>query len=172
GRAHETAGGGFRVDLAADRREDSAEKTGLPFPAGFALEGTVYTLRGEVYAVIYRDLQPPPTPALFDGAILDEVAGQLKGVHPGTKVVREGPVTVAGVCPGWELVLRVEDRTVVWRVVVAGPRVYQLFAQVTGSADGPRVRRFLDSFAVTDDALLAAARGRKKWEDGVKQACK
>jgi hypothetical protein len=77
-------------------------------------------------------------------------------------VVRETRFVVAGVCPGREVVLRGKNQTTAWRVVVAGPRVYEIIARGPWvKADGPRTRRFLDSFAVTDDTLLAAAREQR-----------
>ncbi|MBN9524267.1 hypothetical protein J0H58_38100, partial [bacterium] len=65
-------------------------------------------------------------------------------------------VTVSGF-PARELELEVEGQRRLARIVVAHTRVYTVYAGGPFTEPGePRVRRFIDSFQVTDPRLLNA----------------
>jgi len=143
-RIHESAAGGFRVELPAAPRPDIAQMTRAHLPPGVRIEGTVLLLKLEQYAVVYRDIEPATRQTLTDDDILAEAVKGIKDELPTARLVRDDRVTVSGF-PGREVVMEVPGQeTGVWRVVVAETRLYVV----------------LDSFVVTDPQLLARRRPR------------
>ena len=155
-RPFESRVGGFRVELPADPRPDMADLTKINGQPGSGVEGTVLLVKLEVYAVIYADLDPAAR-RLGDDALLDQAVKGIEAGTPGTKVVRQAAATVSDF-PAREVVLTNPEGTYICRVVRAGPRVFVASAGGvnTPAAGNERTKRFLDSFQVTDPALLAA----------------
>lgn len=158
-RPHESPAGGFRVDLPADPRDDMAEQVAVDNPAGARVEGTVLPLDDEVYAVAYWDLDPVGRRLVTDAALLEQAVKGLEAeAPPGGRVARGGKVLVSGF-PAQDVAVTLAggEGSVACRVVVAGPRLFLLSAGGgrTPADRNPNVRRFLDSFAVTDARLLA-----------------
>ncbi|MBX9622233.1 MAG: hypothetical protein K2X82_00305, partial [Gemmataceae bacterium] len=155
-RAHTSAAGGFRVDLPAEPQPDVADMLLAKAAPGARAEGAMLVGRLEVYGVIYTDLDPaarltPPK------VLLDQAVRAIEDDNPGTRVVRNDPATVSGF-PAREIAYTdPDDATFLCRLVVAGSRLYILSAggPRAGPAGNPRIRRFLDSFQVTDPKLLA-----------------
>jgi hypothetical protein len=159
-REHESAAGGFTVELPAGPRQ-SLPRFG-DAPAGTRVEGTALALLGEEFTVCYSDIPPERRRIQSDDAILKEGVAELARIYPGCVVTRDEPLTVSNF-PARELVIDVPGKGLaVARLVVAEDRRFLVIAGGDGvSYDNPRVRRFLDSFAVTDPVLLAKAKDRK-----------
>ena len=163
-RTHTSDRGGFAVELPADPRDDMAKLAGLKNQPGAAVEGTILFIKLEEYGVIYSDIDPPVRRTMTDDQIIDETVKGLLTDEPGSKLRRSTPVVVSGF-PAREVVFDGPDGSAMARVVVADTRLYVVIAGGPGgSAENERVRRFLDSFRVTDKKLLDAA-GRKKRDD-------
>jgi hypothetical protein len=172
---YESAAGGFKVDLPADPRDDLEDLDQIGNNPNARAEGTVLWVHEEVYLVIYTDVDPRALQADDDDNLKEALVG-LQRDTPGLKVIRTDPVTVSG-WPATEAVLRHPQHGIVFcRIVLADTRVYLVVAggQKLTVAGNRRVRRFLDSFAVTDPKLQARAAERKKLADlageGARQA--
>lgn len=153
--------GGYRVELPDVPRADMAKQVRTQRPqVKQTIEGTTLWTRAEHFVVAFRDVERPRG-GKSDAQILEE---EVKAVTTDRKiraVTRTEPVTVSGF-PGREFEYRyTNDGTVTGRVVVADNRIYVLVAggQFTRPGD-ENVRRFLDSFAITDPRLLAIAEKR------------
>jgi hypothetical protein len=161
-REHESAAGGYKVEFPAAPRNDLVGLIANPPPAA-TFEGTVLRMWREEFLVSYADIPPDQRVRMDDEALLARGVADLKRIRPGADVLDHRTPDVSGF-PGRELVLRSPDGgVIVARVVLADTRRY--IVQAGGpdsSAESPRVRRFLDSFAVTDPAFHAAAKERKE----------
>lgn len=150
--------GGYRVELPAPARPDMKEfaaKHG-PVQPGVTFEGTVLIGRLEEYGIVYLDLEPDVRAANTDEKLLDQMTADMRDGEPEVKILTSRPVTVSGF-PARELDLEVEGQRRLARIVVARTRVYTIYAGGPFTEPGePRVRRFLDSFQVTDPRLLNA----------------
>lgn len=127
---------------------------------GQTAEGTYLRTRAESYAVLHWNITPTKQRAKTkpDEEWLDD---QVKIRTAGKTVVRTEPIEVSGF-PGREFEYRNEKGgTFTGRVVVADSRAYVLIAggRFTRPGSGS-VRRFLDSFEITDPKLLAEAKRR------------
>ncbi|MBX9580743.1 MAG: hypothetical protein K2X87_10585, partial [Gemmataceae bacterium] len=154
-RPHQSDAGGFRVELPAEPRADMPEVAPVNARPDARTEGTILLVKLEVYAVTYADLAPEDRrPAADD--LLDQAVKGIEGGTPGTQVLRTAAVKAGGF-PAREVVVAGPDGTFHCRVVLAGPRVYVVAAggALTTPEGNERIRRFLDSFAVTDPELLA-----------------
>ena len=149
---HHSEVGGFRVELPARARADMPELAQAKQHPNVHIEGTILFGRFEEYSVVYTDIDPPDRRFQPDEAILTEAVRGFQTDTPGTRVVRDTRVTVSG-HPGREVVFtHASEGTWIARMVVANNRLYILIAGGVGmSTDGnTRVRRFLDSFVVTN----------------------
>ena len=170
-RTHESVNGGFKVDLPAAPRDDMPDLARIRNQGEVKIEGTLLVTKFEEYSVIYADIQAPLRGS--DDAILNEAVKGLERDTPGAKVVRDTPVAV-GNFPAREVAFtHPEGGTYIARIVVADTRLYLIVAggpQMTAIGND-RVRRFLDSFKVTDPKLLAGAKEKQELVDaGVRQA--
>ncbi|MBA4065159.1 MAG: hypothetical protein C0501_15875 [Isosphaera sp.] len=167
---HESAGGGFRVELPAAPRADLAEQAGAQLP-GWAVEGT--TFRGADYHVLWGEI--PDRRRQTDDQVLEEAYRGLVARHAARG--EKGPPLTVGGFPARDMYATADNGDErVFRVVVAHTRAYVLV--VGGGRANPRgadARRFLDSFTITDPKLLAlteligeAARERKQAEEDAK----
>lgn len=151
-------GGGFRVELPAPPRDDMADRA--QGAKGQTAEGTYLRTRAESYAVLHWTVKPTRERARTEPDE-DWLDHQVKIRTAGKTVVRTEPVEVSGF-PGREFEYRNEKGgTFVGRVVVADSRAYVLIAGGRFTRPGnANVRRFLDSFEITDPKLLAEAKER------------
>jgi hypothetical protein len=154
---HDSQQGGFRVELPGEPRKDVERRfreQGLRLP-GMKVEGTHLWTRAENYAIAYRDL--PDGPRQTDDQILDDeikrVLGEPRQARPAD------PIDVGGF-PGREFEYRAKGGAVYrGRVILAGTRVYVLLAGGRFTEpDDENVRRFLESFEVTDPNLADEAK--------------
>lgn len=148
-RMHQSTKGGFKVELPAAPRS-SMPIPGLKPDPTLKIEGTILWKNGEFYAVMYEDLnvQFGRGP---DEAFLNEAVKALETETEVRSVVRKDPITVSGF-PGREVEYVASDGgTYVARLVIAENRFYRA---VGGgrfvSPNNANIRRFLDSFAVTN----------------------
>jgi hypothetical protein len=155
---HESRAGGFKVDLPAPRHD--IDRVGGVILRQEHAEGTILAGKLEEYAVSYRDLTPQQRGA-GEEKLIDAEVQKLKANRAVEGIRREDPIAVSG-CPGREVeFVSVNGGTYVVRIVVADTRVYKAFAGGQFAKPGnANVRRFLDSFEITDARLLAGARMR------------
>lgn len=157
---HESPQGGFKVDLPGHPRPDMRDVAKMNNNADFQIEGTILALQGEGYGVMYRDIEPQLRRTHSDEKLMDEIVKGIQKDDPKIAVIRTTPMIVSGF-PAREMVLSHPDEgRSIWRIVVADTRLYLVFAggPKSNPEHNPRVRRFLDSFEVTDPVL----RGRGK----------
>src|SRR5581483_5942703 len=156
-RSHESQAGGFKVELPADPRA-GVSAPGLRNTDGEKVVGA-RLWNQEVYAVAYDDI-PEADKGRPAGEFLDNRVTELKTI-PNIQVRRERAITVSGF-PGQEIEFVADNGgTYVLRLVIADHRLYRLVAGGKSVRSGDEnVRRFLDSFEITDPKLLAAAKER------------
>jgi hypothetical protein len=156
-RRHESGAGGFAVDLPAAAKKDFPIPGLKPEP-GQQAEGAVLWKRGEVYAVVYVDVPPPGLRARADEDLLDGAVNELR-TDPECRLLRADPVTVSGF-PGREVEFVADDGgTYVARFLIADRTFYVITAGGRFAHPGnANVRRFIDSFEVTDPPARGAAR--------------
>jgi len=155
-RTHESAFGGFRVDLPAKPRLDIETQARMNTQPGVHIEGTYLLGDLEEYTVAFSEIDDNQRAIFNDQILLANAIRRYQNDFPGTSLLREGPVTVSGF-PGKEVVFtHPTGGSWITRFVVAESRLYVLTAGgATMKANGnDRARRFLDSFTVTDPALL------------------
>jgi hypothetical protein len=154
-----SAGGGYSIDLPAAPRQDMAKIAGQhgPVQPGVTYEGTILVGRLEEYSIVFADIAPMVRATSTDEQLLDEMVKGMDEGEPPVKVRSSRAITVSGF-PGRELDLDIGGQQHLARVVVAKTRLYTLVAGgPLASRAGPRARRFIDSFKVTDPRLLNAA---------------
>ncbi len=161
---HHSATGGFKVELPGPPRSDMRDLAKMNQDPDFQVEGTVLVFQGEGYGIMYREIEPAIRRAHSDERLMDEIVKGIERDHPDISVLRSSPTVVSGF-PARELVLShpVEGYSL-WRVVVADTRLYLVFAGGRNAKveTNPRIRRFLDSFEITDPVLVAKANARSK----------
>jgi hypothetical protein len=163
---HESKDGGFKVDLPAEPRPNVADAAGVRLGPGARAEGAVYYRRLEHFLVVYRDIQGTKERADNGGHTdeqeLDERVKRLLGATGfDPQTVRERATTVGGF-PARELEYEGRGGKYTARVVVADTRVYMVLAGGTQPHDHPDVRKFLDSFRITDPKLRDEGQRREK----------
>jgi hypothetical protein len=163
-RTYESAAGGFKCELPAAPRTDMARIAGVPNDPDVKIEGTILWGKLEEYSVVYAEIDPGKRQTTTDEALIDEAVTEAINDTPGTRKESERAVTVSGF-PGKEVVFyHPDDGRALMRVVVADTRIYIVVAGGRfASADEPRVRRFINSFEITDPRLLAVPR-RRAWQ--------
>jgi hypothetical protein len=160
-RTHESAAGGFKCELPASPRKDMAMIAGVQDEPGVNIEGTILWSKLEEFSVIYAEIDPWKRSTMTDDAIINEAITTAVADSPGTRKTSERPVTVNGFT-GKEIVLEIPDYGPgVMRIIVADTRLYIVVAGGRfASPNEPRIRRFIDSFEITDPRLLGAGRRR------------
>ncbi len=176
---HESKDGGFRVELPGKAQPDAGKAAGVHLEKGTRSEGAVLYRQVKQFFVFYRDVpgtkdrakkRPPETDEQLIKKELDAVrtATHAQGpAGPGT------PVTVGGF-DGRELEYFANGGWFTARVVVADTRVYVLLGGGgTAQPGDPDVRKFIDSFEITDPKLAAEGQERearaKKQADAAKE---
>lgn len=168
---HESKPGGFKVELPAKAQPDIANAAGVRLEKNEHAEGAVLIRQVEHFVIIYRDM-----PSTKDRAAApkgrtdeDEMKQAIKELLAATEKVgqaREERITVGGF-PACELEYQGKAGWYTARIIVADTRLYIVFAggvEPLGSTD---VRRFLDSFTITEPKLVAEGKER---EEKAKQA--
>jgi hypothetical protein len=161
-RRHQSQEGGFAVELPAAPQKDMPVPGVKPEP-GQKVEGAVLWKRGEFYVITYMPILPRSARAESDEAILDQAIKEMRA-EPGVRVLRTEDITVSGF-PAREIEYTADDGgNYVGRLVVADSRFYILVAGGRFvSAGNKNIRRFLDSFEVTDPALEGAPGQKRKF---------
>jgi predicted Zn finger-like uncharacterized protein len=151
-RTHESAAGGYKVDFPADLNPYISEQAKRRQKANEVVEGTMLVGRLETFWVAYVDLDPQMRRKPAD-ELLKQAVQALANDTPGSSIDRETPKTVDGF-PANEIVLTLQDgSTHHCLIVVAKSRIYIATAggPLVSSEGNERVRKFLDSFHITDD---------------------
>jgi hypothetical protein len=160
-RTHESARGGYKVELPAPPRDDMEKRLGVPPKDGVTVEGTVFGIPREEFAVVWNDLPAGGNGPQADRQVIEAAVRVFETGADVARVARNEPLTVSGF-PAREVeVLMKGGGTVVTRVVLADSRLYVVTAGGRSVRSGnARVRRFLDSFEVIDPKLVAVAKQR------------
>jgi hypothetical protein len=152
-RTHESSRGGYKVDLPAN------PKANMPIPGlkpdpKMTVEGAILWKRGEVYAVMYWDIPPANVRAQADQVLLDAAERGVEEEPEVQRIVRKQAITVSGF-PGLEIeYVATDGGTYIGRFIVADSRLYALVGGGRFVHPGnANIRRFLDSFVVTDPQL-------------------
>lgn len=173
-RAHESAKGGFKVDLPAPPRPDMDKIAGNSPDPNMTTEGTILFRALEEYAIVYGDVPPHERQWLSDKDRIDAAVQSMKSSGEVQSVLNQKDITVNGF-PGREVEFSAKGSGYYGaRVIVADGRVYVLVAGgKTSSPGNPNVRRFLDSFEITDPKLRASGDAKvaagKRAEDQERQ---
>jgi hypothetical protein len=153
---HASEPGGFRVDLPAKPRLNIESWARTNTQPGAQIEGTYLLGNFEEYTVAFLEIDENQRAVFNDQVLIANAIRQFQNDSPGTILSRENSVMVSGF-PGKEVIFT-HPTGGAWltRFVVAGSRLYVLTAggarmKVYGN---DRARRFLDSFTITDPALL------------------
>ena len=149
---HQSPEGGFAVDLPVPAKKGSPIP-GMKLEPGQQAEGAVLWKRGEVYLISYVPVPPVGQRAATEEALLDQAVQEMKNDRNIKRVVRNERVTVSGF-PGREVEYLYEDNgTYVGRIIISNRRLYIVVAGGRLVSPGnANVRRFLDSFEITDAA--------------------
>ncbi len=172
---HESKDGGFKVELPGSPKPDVAKATGLSLEKDTRAEGTVLLRRAEKFVVIYRDIKSTKERLKTDDQELDERVEKLRKGLNAEQLLRNESITVGGF-PGREIEFQTKgNRWYVARVIVADTRVYiVLVGGGMAHPDDADVRRFLDSFEITEPKLVEEGKRRteaaKNAADGAKEA--
>ncbi len=154
---HESARGGFKVDLPAAPRNDMDKIAGEKPDPNAPMEGTILFGRFEEYAIVYRDIPAHELRFTTDKHLLDEAVKGMKESGEVQSVLRQKDITVGGY-PAREVEFSAKGGG--WfasRIIIADSRVYVIIAGGRFAKPGnENARRFLDSFEITDPKLKAA----------------
>jgi hypothetical protein len=159
---HRSERGGFKVDLPAKVRARVEEPAGLRLEDGEKSEGAVLSLT-EQYMVIYKD--GPGTRDRIakketDAKEIDLAIDKLLKSSAAGKPRRDETMRVGGF-PAREVEFHCDNGWYTVRMIVADTRVYSLIVHgVTRPADD-NVRKFMDSFEITDEKLVKTGRERE-----------
>lgn len=166
---HESGPGGFTVEFPAEP-QPGITAPGLKADAETKVLGVKMRGRDEVYAVSYQSV-PPPGRRLPDDVFLATQIKLLEGNSSIRRILRTESLTVSGF-PAREVeFVAANGGTYVLRLVIAETRVYRVIAGGRAvSADHANVRRFLDSFAVTDPELVGRGKNRADPQPQTRQA--
>lgn len=159
---HESARGGFKVDLPAAPQTDLGKRAGGD-KAGAEMhtEGTMLFGRMEEFAIVYGDIPPHERRFGTDKQRMDDAVKAMKESGEVGALLRQKDITVGGF-PARE----VEFSTTgggwyISRIIIADGRVYVLVAGGRFAKPGnENARRFMDSFEITDPKLKSV--GQKK----------
>lgn len=157
---HHSTQGGFKVDLPA-APHNNPQLRGVKPELNMKIEGARLWSRGEEYSIGYADILPRNQRAHRDERLLDESVKEIESSPECRRVVRNEPVTVSGF-PARELeVVGKDGGTYMLRLVVADSRYYMAIGGGrTVRAGNANIRRFLNSFEVTEPKLRPAP---KQW---------
>ncbi len=170
---HDSAKGGFRVELPGKPTPDMAERVrSQPGRKHDGVEGThLWTLwtRDENYIVAYRN--PKRVPGVSDAKFLESEVEAITADKTAIRNVSRNEAKDFNGFPGREFEYEfTKGGIVTGRVILAGPRVYVLVAGGKSTMSGSEnVERFLDSFEITDPNILAAKKSPKKTEKEKKE---
>lgn len=158
--------GNFTVDLPAKARPDMAQIAGKQgaFKPGVTCEGTLLLARLEEYCVVYGDLPPGPRGPADDDRILNAALEGIKNAQPPGRVISEKPITVSGF-RGREVELRIGEQRRLARIVLTPRRIYTVIAGGPFTdPDDANVRRFIDSFKITEPRRPELEPDPDKWQ--------
>jgi hypothetical protein len=169
---HESQQGGFKVEMPADPQPNVEDAAGIKLDKGTRAEGTVRVrgLQPEHFLVVYRDI-PGTKDRVANGGgdekELDERTDRVLGATQVQGQVRQKSITVDGF-PGRELEYKGKGGKYTVRIIVADTRLYIVMAGGQLPHGSPDVRRFVESFHVTDPKLVDEGKKREK-EGGKKE---
>jgi hypothetical protein len=171
-RTYQSPQGGYSVDFPIDPNPD-LRIPGVKTEPNVHTEGGILWKHGECYVVMYADTLPKNMRAESDDELLRAAVKEMASDPDVRRVVRDVPVTVSGF-PGREVEFEGTDGgNYVARIVIADRRV---FVAIAGGRfvrpNNANIRRFLDSFKVTDPTLRGgvAFENQQKEEVAKKEA--
>lgn len=171
-RTYESPAGGYAVEIPVEPQKN------LPIPGmkpdpNLKTEGGVLWKRGESYIILHGDIPSRRLRAKDDDELLREAVNSMSTAPEVRRVVRNEAITVSGF-PGREVeYVATDGGSYFARVVIADRKLYVLVGGGRFVRPGnANIRRFLDSFAVTDPTLEGgvAFEQEKKKEEATKEA--
>jgi len=161
---HESPKGGFKVELPAKTQPGIEHDAGLTLEKGEHIEGTTFR-HVEHFIVIYRDIPSTKDRAGKEGQtdedLLKKATKELLNATAAQGRPRSNPITVGGF-PARELEYQGRFGSYTARIIVADTRLYFVFAAGVEPFGSPDVRRFLDSFTITEPKLVAEGKEREE----------
>jgi hypothetical protein len=165
-RTHESARGGYKIEMPAAPRNDIASRTGIRHSGDNKIEGTLY--RGKEFVIVWSDF-PGGREFSTDEELID---ASINGLREDSRdwQITVGPMITVGEFSARDVTFAAPDAaTYIYRVVVTDARLYFVIAAGGFASDDPDVRRFVDSFEVTDpkskslrQRQVAGARGAQE----------
>lgn len=163
-RTHTSPEGGFKAELPAPARPDMRDLAKLNNKPDVQIEGTVLLFAGEEYAIFYGDIDEA-TRTMSDEKILDKFVKDIKKDDPLLNVGKTTNLKVSG-CEARELLLTHPEGSALCRIVIADRRFFMVWggSRNRSAEQSPNIRRFINSFEVTDTKLLAKVDERRRKE--------
>ncbi|MFO0825814.1 MAG: hypothetical protein U0792_22290, partial [Gemmataceae bacterium] len=159
--------GGFRVELPTAARGDIGNRIGFPPQGGTSVEGTIH--RGVEFVVFWGDF-PGGRAHLTDDSLFTAALQDMRGKFPNAKVDVKPKMLVNGF-NAQESTFHLGNETYTMRIIVAETRLFITYAGGRSiSADNENVRRFLDSFEVTEPRLVRIGKDRAEAEERARVA--
>jgi hypothetical protein len=164
--AHDSARGGFKVDLPGPMTTTAEQPAHLELEKGERSEGALLPFKQQQYVVIYKDIPSTKERAAKNERtdkeeIDDQINKLLKA--PGANKLEDKTVTVGGF-PAREIEMRCAGGWYTVRVIVADTRAYTLVVHSDERPNKDDVRRFIDSFTITDEKIVAEGKRRETQE--------
>lgn len=153
---HTSGEGGFKVELPAPVREIKAIP-GVKMDPKMKTEGAFLLSRGEEYAIVYGEIAPRKQRWNTDEEVIAAGVKELESDPDCRRMIRNEPIEVSGFKAHEFEFVGQDGGTRVGRLIVADSRFYVVVAGGRFVRPGNlNVRRFLDSFEVTDPKLRLA----------------
>jgi hypothetical protein len=161
-RMHESEKGGFKVQFPADVRPNAEETVGLSLEPGEEAEGAALSVN-EQYLVVYKDV--PGTKERraanrTDEQEIDEALDHLLSSEPSAGKPRRETMKVGGF-PAVEIEFHCDAGWYTVRMILADTRLYSLVVHSLSRPRDANMRKFMDSFEITDAKLVKVARERQ-----------
>jgi|SRR5579883_1938529 len=161
-RTYQSPSGGFSVEFPFSPENERILPEFEPGP-DTKTEGGVLVKRAEEYVVMWLDLTQADRQANTDEEILNNVLRDLQaGTRTAPHVLSQKRITVSGF-PAREVDVRTEEGRYFCRYVIAERRLYVAIAGgPLVQTSNTNIRRFLDSFTVTDPAPKGPPRWKRR----------
>lgn len=163
---HESKEGGFKVDLPGELQPGIEKQANIRLePGGNAhAEGAPLARKLQQYMVIYRDIDGTKKREDADGSDekqLDTATSKLLGT--GAKLKGEPKELTVGGFPARDFEFQSPKGWYVVRIIVADTRQYILLVHGALRPNAGDVRRFVDSFEITQPELVKEGKRREEW---------
>ncbi|MCE9562661.1 MAG: hypothetical protein K8U57_11500 [Planctomycetes bacterium] len=151
--------GGFKVEFPAPSKTNVGNRFGVSARSGSTTEGTSH--RGIEYTVAWSNIPGGRNAWVTEDQLFTTAMDEVRRAAPSSEFATREPFKVSGFPARDMVITSVGDGVYVARVVVADSRIFVLVAGgPSATAEHADVRRFLDSFTITDVGLLNSEKQR------------